>query len=268
MRDERCQSRRSFLRTGAGSLAGAALLGACSSPEPASDAPRTDGQPVVRTLGRTGLRLPIVSMGTAYAINLVHSALGEGIRYVHTSSSYSERNHERLLGRVFRGRARDSFVIATSPDLPYRDDPHGIGTMDLGTAADARLIAESLEGSLGRLGLDAVDIYYLGSIGRRETALHQPYLEAFQALKKQGKTRFIGVTTHSHEPEVIRAAIQSGVWDVVLTSFNFRQTHREEVRAAIREAAAAGLGVVAMKTQAGVYWDSRQTRKINMMAAL
>ena len=37
--------------------------------------------------------------------------------------------------------------------------------------------------------------------------------------------------------------MKSGFWDVVLTAYNFRQSHREEVRAAIREAAAAGLGV-------------------------
>jgi hypothetical protein len=55
---------------------------------------------------------------------------------------------------------------------------------------------------------------------------------------------------------------------VVLTAYNFRQSHREEVRAAIADAAAAGVGVLAMKTQAGVYWDSFRLRKINMKAAL
>ena len=265
---ERQPDRRRFLHAGAVGLAGVWGFGACSRRESSSDSPQSGRKPVTRTLGRTGLRLPIVSMGTAYAANLVHAALAGGMRYVHTSSSYAERNHEILLGRVFRGRARDSFIVATSPDLPYRDDRTGIGTMDLGTMADVRLIGESLDGSLRRLGLDAVDIYYLGSIGRRETALHEPYLRAFEALKKAGKARFVGVTTHSHEPEVIRAVVESGVWDVVLTSYNFRQSHREEVRAAIRHAAAAGLGIVAMKTQAGVYWDSARTKKINMKAAL
>jgi len=268
MNDSRLTSRRTFLQTGAAGLAGSAFLCACSRPRSSADTPRRDRKIVFRTLGRTGLRLPIVSMGSAYAVNLVHSALSEGIQYIHTSSSYAERNHERMLGSVFRGRPRGSFVIATSPDLPYRDDPGGIGTMDLGTKVDVRLVAESIEGSLKRLALDAVDIYYLASIGYRETALHEPYLKAFEQLKKEGKARFVGITTHSNEPEVIRAAIESGVWDVVLTAFNFRQSHREEVRAAIRQAAEAGLGVVAMKTQAGVFWDGTRSQKINMKAAL
>ena len=98
--------------------------------------------------------------------------------------------------------------------------------------------------------------------------LHEPYMRAYEQLKRTGKIRFAGIATHRNEPAVIRAAAKSGVWDIVLTAFNFRQSHREEVRAAIHEAAEAGLGVIAMKTQAGVYWDSGRQRKINMKAAL
>jgi predicted aldo/keto reductase-like oxidoreductase len=67
---------------------------------------------------------------------------------------------------------------------------------------------------------------------------------------------------------VIRAAVQSKAWDVVVTAYNFRQSHRDEVARAIAEADAAGLGVIAMKTQAAVYWDRSRLRKINMKAAL
>jgi len=66
-------------------------------------------------------------------------------------------------------------------------------------------------------------------------------MKAFDALKRAGKIRFAGIATHRNEPAVIRAAVKSGFWDVVLTAFNFRQSHREEVRAAIHEAADAGL---------------------------
>jgi predicted aldo/keto reductase-like oxidoreductase len=97
---------------------------------------------------------------------------------------------------------------------------------------------------------------------------HKPYLDVLEQLKRSGKTRFVGIATHSNEPDVIRAVAESGFWDVALTAFNFRQSHREEVRAAIHEAADAGVGIVAMKTQAGVYWDSSRRRQINMKAAL
>ncbi|MBN1271341.1 MAG: 4Fe-4S dicluster domain-containing protein [Candidatus Aminicenantes bacterium] len=57
-------------------------------------------------------------------------------------------------------------------------------------------------------------------------------------------------------------------YDVVSTAYNFRQKHREQVKEAISYAADAGLGVVAFKTQAGVYWDKERKHLINMKAAL
>lgn len=261
-------TRREFIKSGAAGIAGAAFLASCSGSQLPPAAPSGRKLPAIRTLGRTGLKLPVVSMGSVYAIELVRWALDEGIVHIHTSSGYSERNHERLLGGIFRDLPRDSFVIATSPDLPYVEVPGLSRSADVGREIDPSLISESIEGSLQRLGLDYVDIYYLVSVDNRATALHEPYLRAFGKLKEEGKTRFLGIGTHSNEPEVIRAAAESGFWDVVLTAYNFRQSHAEEVRAAIGEAAAAGLGVVAMKTQAGVYWDSLRTRKINMKAAL
>ncbi|MCK5407111.1 MAG: aldo/keto reductase [Candidatus Krumholzibacteria bacterium] len=268
MKHDRLTSRRAFLQTGATALAGTALLSSDACSPQSKKQAKQDRKFVHRTLGRTGLRLPVVSMGSCYAINLVRTALDEGIVYIHTSSDYSESNHERLMGEVFRDRPRESFVVATCPDLPY-DYKRGRGrSLGLGINVDPTKISESIEGSLDRLKLKYVDIYYLASVSSRETVLHEPYMTAFDKLKKEGKTRFVGVITHENEPEVIRAAAESKFWDVVLTAYNFRQSHRKEVESAIRQAAEAGLGVVAMKTQAGVYWDRARTKKINMKAAL
>ena len=261
-------TRREFLASGAGGVAAAALLAACSRPrEPGPDAAST-APLVTRTLGRTGLKLPIVSIGSAYEAGLVSAALDAGLTYVHTSGSYADQNHERMLSRIFRGRPRDSFAVGSSPDFPeYKFEGGGLSE-DLGTRSDPSTVAAFCDGSLQRLGLSHLDIYFLASINDPATVLHEPYMKAYDALKRAGKIRCAGIATHRNEPAVIRAAAKSGVWDVVLTAFNFRQSHREEVRAAIHEAAAAGLGIIAMKTQAGVYWDSQRRQKINMQAAL
>lgn len=256
-------SRRQFLRLGTAALAGGILLPHSACRSRPGDKPARSRKLTYRTLGRTGLKLPVVSMGTNYEMNLVKAALDSGIVYIHTSGGYP--NHERQLADVFKGRRRDSFVIATSPDLPYEGHGRSLG---IGKKVDPGVIAGSLELSLKNMGLDHVDIYYLGSFASREAVLFEPYLEAYDRLKQAGKTRFAGVATHENEPEVIRAATDSRFWDVVLTAYNFRQSYRREVKAAIGRAAAAGLGVVAMKTQAGVYWDRFHTRKINMKAAL
>ena len=49
-------------------------------------------------------------------------------------------------------------------------------------------------------------------------------MKALESLKKAGKIRFAGISTHSKEHDVIRAAIESKFYDVVLAAYNFRKT--------------------------------------------
>jgi len=86
--------------------------------------------------------------------------------------------------------------------------------------------------------------------------------------KEQGKARFIGVSTHSDEPNVIRAAVDAGIYDVVLTSYNCLQDHKDAVGDAIAYAAGKGVGVVAMKTQGGKRLNQQEGVEINHQAAL
>ena len=126
----------------------------------------------MRTLGRTGLKLPVVSIGAMGDASLIRAALDAGLMYFHTSSSYEEQNAERELGRALRGLRRESFVIASSPDLPYRLEPGTGNSTDVGTGVDPTLILRSIDGSLSRLGLDALDIYYLASVNVPETVVY------------------------------------------------------------------------------------------------
>ncbi len=76
---------------------------------------------------------------------------------------------------------------------------------------------------------------------------------AMKEARAQGKTRYIGVSTHSNEVEIIDAIVNDPerLYDTVLTVYNFKSG--PEVKGAIARAAAAGVGVIAMKTQAGGY---------------
>jgi predicted aldo/keto reductase-like oxidoreductase len=67
---------------------------------------------------------------------------------------------------------------------------------------------------------------------------------------------------------MLDAAVDCGVYDVVLTAYNFRKNNKDEIAKAMSRAAKAGIGIVAMKTQAGVYWDKERQEPINMRAAL
>ena len=128
--------------------------------------------------------------------------------------------------------------------------------------------AKKIDTSLKSLGLDYVDIYHHHGLWDRESVLYEPILNALVKAKKAGKIRFIGVTTHRNEPEVIQAAIDSKVYDVVLTAYNFRQKHAEEIKKAIARAAEAGLGVIAMKTIGGNERGSYQNPQVDAPMAL
>lgn len=219
-----------------------------------------------RTLGRTGLKVTAVSMGVMNADNpdLVRAALDSGIILLDTAHSYQRGRNEEMIGQVIKGRARESFLISTKINPPTRDRRSG----DFFPETKASQFLEMLDISLQRLGLDYVDILSLHNTTKREHVLNEAILEALQTAKKQGKTRFLGVSTHAGQPDVISGVLEARVHDVVIVAFNFRQENREEVCQAVKQAAAAGIGIIAMKTQAGVYWDKEKTQKINMKAAL
>ncbi len=221
---------------------------------------------IVRTLGKTGIKLPVVSMGVMNADNpnVVQAALDSGIFMLDTAFSYQRGRNEEMIGQVIKGRPRDSYVIATKIPASSRRR----GEEEQPPDVKIKAFHDNFEISLQRLGLDHVEILYLHNNTSREAALDPAMLEALGEAKKSGKAKFVGLTTHRNEPEVIRAAIESQFYDVVLTAYNFRQDHRDEVRKAIAEAAQAGLGIVAMKTQAGAFWDKEKQDPINMKAAL
>ena len=109
--------RRSFLKMGitglAGLSAGPTILKG-KEKRPTLD-PGRDRKIIYRTLGKTGLKLPIVSMGVMNSDNpnLVAAALEAGIIYLDTAWGYQRGRNETLIGGVIKDRPRDSYIIAT-----------------------------------------------------------------------------------------------------------------------------------------------------------
>ena len=127
----------------------------------------------------------------------------------------------------------------------------------MGTGA-ARMFEQHLNASLGRLKTDHVDCYYLhGLSGDQIELLRDPGVKAaFEALKKQGKTRFCGLSCHDARlPEILEAAAECGWIDQIMFKYNFRDVggrdRHDDLQRAIDKAKKANLGLIAMKTQGG-----------------
>jgi uncharacterized protein len=257
--------RREFLKSSAAGLGGLVYLSSTEKPS-LEKGPATKVEKITyRTLGRTGIKLPVITMGVMNTSNpaLVTAALDQGIYFLDTAQTYQRGTNETMLGEVLHGRSRDSFAIATKAHLP-NDRTAGHYSEE----ATEEAFTKKIDTSLKSLRLDYVDIYHHHSAWDRESTLYEPILNALVKAKKAGKIRFSGVTTHRSEPEVIQAAVDSKVYDVVLTAYNFRQKHAEEVKKAIARAAEAGLGVIAMKTIGGNERGSYQNPQINAPMAL
>ncbi len=214
---------------------------------------------VYRTLGKTGLKLPVINMGVMLTDNpnLIRTALDSGILLLDTAHGYMQGRNEETIGGVIKGRPRDSYYIATKVNLPQN---RTTGLYMEGATTEEFL--KRLDVSLKRLGVDYVDILYQHGVSRKESVMYEPVLKAFDQAKKDGKIRFSGVSTHSNEPEVIHAATDSKAHDVILTSYNFKQKHYAEVRNAIAGASRAGIGIVGMKAIRGGYQQPPTTKNI------
>lgn len=230
---------------------------------------RFNDKPIIkRTLGNTDLEIPIVSMGVMRSDNetVVKAAIEAGITHFDTAHHYQRGKNEEMLGELFSNYDRDSIIIGTKvlPEDYYVNQKYE----KLGETSTKEKFLERLETSLQRLKMEYVDILYLHAIRSYDDTLFDPMLEALKKAKEQGKARFIGVSTHRHEEEVIQAAIDSEVYDVVLTGINFNRSNKDKIVEKIALANEKGIGIIAMKTMAGSFWDKERTKPINCKAAL
>ena len=212
------------------------------------------GSMIYRRLGRTDLFLSEIGLGGSPPPPepVFRRAIEMGVNYVDTSSVYLNGNSERRIGEILRGM-RGKFHIATKFHFSR-------GWQDTRDA----LIREA-EGSLQRLRTDYLDILLAHNVGSARVVEHEEVLAAFETLKKQGKVRYTGVSCHRNPVEVLTSVIRGGRYDMITVAYNaFSETFREEGEAGgvnrktsgvgkvLAFAKESGVGVVAMKTMAGV----------------
>ena len=150
--------RRNFLKLS--TVAGAGLL---FVPDALASVPGAieyeEAKIPMRSLGKTGVKLPILSMGVDRpdSNNVLRAAFNSGIIHFDTAHRYQNGRNEEMIGNFFNGKPRSSCFIATKVmfDYPLRDDFE----QDL---------LDKLEISLKRLKMDHVDLFYTHSISTAE----------------------------------------------------------------------------------------------------
>jgi aryl-alcohol dehydrogenase-like predicted oxidoreductase len=112
-------------------------------------------------------------------------------------------------------------------------------------------MVKTLEGSLQRVGTDHFDIVMAphGACCAEELASGEIY-ETFLSLKRAGKVRFLGVTSHTDPAGVLRRVTELGYYDCIMMAYNI--VNGGYLEHAIQQAAAKGVGVIAMKVAMSV----------------
>jgi predicted aldo/keto reductase-like oxidoreductase len=243
-------SRRKFMATSLGCLASAGLTGLAPSlvrgQESATEA-ETSGEIISRTLGRSGIKVPVVSMGGGACNDpaVVQACYEIGMRGFDTAAGYAYgRNEQMMANAIHRLGVRDQTVIITKLHTPAQRD-------GLADEEHAAVMRKTLEGSLRRLKTDYIDVLLVHDVRTADDASNQAIKEAMAEFRKEGKARAIGMATHADMANVINAAVAAEVYDVILTSFNFTMADDTDLLGAIDNAAKKNMGVIAMKTQAG-----------------
>jgi aryl-alcohol dehydrogenase-like predicted oxidoreductase len=182
----------------------------------------------MRMFGRTGIRLSVLGFGCGAVGGLmvrgdpldqertIARAIDAGVNYFDTAVQYGNGESEKNLGRILQKLKPANAVVGTKVRLP---------SASFGRIADA--VAKSLDQSLTRLRRDHVDIFHLHNAitqagGGEALSVQQVLVEvvpAFERLRQQGKTRFLGLTAVG-ETKALHQVIDSGAFDSAQVVYN------------------------------------------------
>ncbi|MEW4569441.1 aldo/keto reductase [Tautonia sp. JC769] len=234
--------RRSFLQAGAASAAALAVAGSGSAPAAAAAAsPRVADELPKRTLGKTGEELTILNAGTWRSPGLdrlLRLAYSSGIRVVDTAKSYgSEPGIGRWLQQM--PEVRKNIFLVTKDGV---NDPK-----DLLRTVDERL---------ADLKTDYIDLYFVHGLGSNKVdwPKSKEFKEAAEALRKSGKVKYVGFSTHdATRAQQIMNAAEGGFVDAIMLQFTPWLDKDDPLNKALDACYEKGIGLISMKQVAGTF---------------
>lgn len=128
----------------------------------------------------------------AESIATIHRALELGVNFLDTADMYGPYTNEELVGKAIKGK-RDEFIIATK--FAIVRDPNDASIR--GINGKPEYVRQAVEGSLKRLGIDAIDLYYQHRVDP-ETPIEET-VGAMAKLVEEGKVKYLGLSEASAE---------------------------------------------------------------------
>jgi voltage-dependent potassium channel beta subunit len=158
-----------------------------------------------RRLGRSGLKVSEIALGSwvtfgsqvdeHLAAELIHTAFEQGINFFDNADVYANGQAELVMGRAIHELPRDQLVISSKVFWPTQPGPNGRGL-------SRKHIVESVNASLGRLGLDYLDLYFCHRFDP-DTPIEE-IVRSMDDLIHQGKILYWG-TSEWRASQVVQA---------------------------------------------------------------
>jgi hypothetical protein len=165
----------------------------------------------------------------------MRQALRWGVTYWDTADCYEGGKSESGIGQFFERYpdTRSRVFLVTKSD---ERDPEGL----------TRLLNRSLE----RLKTDFIDLYFIHAM-RRISEINDETRAWAEKAKSQGKIKLFGFSTHSNMEDCMLEAAKLGWIDGIMMTYNYRIMNTDKMKRAVEACTKAGIGLTAMKTQAG-----------------
>ncbi|MGA3117125.1 MAG: aldo/keto reductase [Syntrophobacteraceae bacterium] len=254
---EKCKglSRRDFIKTiGIAGIASSGLnMGkADGAPEQADAGKRALPK---RKLGKTGVEVSVLTLGGGFdTINnqlLLRQSLNWGVTFWDTSEAYGNGLSEEGFGRFFarNSDARKDVFLATKVH-----------------AGEPEAMTAALDKCLKRLATDYVDLLHVHGIKDfSEIAEPKPVKQWVSGLKRAGKIKLCGFSTHENMESCLLGAAKADWIDAVMFAYSFRLMNGVKMKEAIAACADKGIGLVAMKTQGGRQVQTESEAEMQMV---
>ncbi len=247
-------NRRDFLKKAAAMGLGAAVGGTALRPLRQASAQITIPKAPMprRPFGRSGIKVSTLSLGGMFDILnnrlMLAKALEWGIDYWDTAEGYGGGRSEEGIGRWF----------AQNPDT--RKQVFLVTKLSLRRGTD---FTPRLDACLKRLHTDYIDLLFVHGISGIDAL--DPGLESWsRAMKKAGKLKLFGFSTHANMEGCLEGADRLPWIDGIMFSYNYRLMHEPRMNAAVEGCFRAGIGLTAMKTQGGGPAKSDSESEIKM----
>lgn len=245
--DERIkdQGRRKFFKMGGGLLAGSFAGRSLGNTEQDNKAEEENRIIRYKKLGRTGFKASDIGMGcTRFKHpNIARFAYDHGVNYFDTAEGYQNGEAEKNLGQALKHMDRKKVFITTK--LPC----------DKNTTKEE--ILKRFDTSQKKLDTEYVDALYLHGVTDIDLLDHQGFHESTNKLKRDGRLRFIGLSSHGpykddqdSMEDVLCAAAEDGRFDLMLLVYNFM--NKDAGNRIIKACKENDVGTTAMKTSPGV----------------